>query len=819
MSLRQQANAVPHGEHFLKDKYGFIVGQSEAARLLRKLDWAAHALGETDAWPASLRSAVCLMVNTRIPMFILWGPAHVCLYNDAMGAALPAGRHPAALGQPGSGIWPDLWTSFGREVDAVLAGAEANWHEDQLMRVTIDGRVEERWWTWSLSPLYDERAASGVGGVMVICNDVTSQHSMTESLRAERTRLLELFQQAPGFLAVGYGEDMVFDLVNDAYLQLVGFRDLIGKPVRDALPELEGQGFFELLDQVYRSGQPFRGSALPIHLQREPDSPVELRYINFVYQPIRRADGSVIGILVEGHDVTEQQRTHDALRDAVSANQAIFDHSLDVICVFDDQGRFLDVSARASRVWGYAPQELAGRAFMDLVAPRDRARTRRAAASIMAGQPTAAFENYYLRKDGTEVPMQWSAVWEASQRRMYAVGRDLSERIKAEELLRQAQKMETIGQLTGGIAHDFNNLLTVIVGNCELLTERLASNPPQQELARMVLQAGERGAELTSRLLAFARRQALEPKILRPRDVIDGLHGLVRRALGENIELAIIHESASTAVSIDPTQFESAMLNVCINARDAMGDGGRLMIETASVVLDQDYADRHHDVEPGPYVLVAVSDTGHGMAREVLARAIDPFFTTKGLNKGTGLGLSMVYGFIKQSGGHMKIYSEPGHGTVVKLYLPVAQGELEFEPADNPAPPELRGTETILLVEDDAWVRAHASNVLRGLGYTVLEAGDGPEALTLARAHPDIALLFTDVIMPGGMNGPQLAAAMAPLLPGVPVLFTSGYTENAIVHHGRVDPGVNLLHKPYRPQKLGEKVRQALATRRSSAKE
>jgi CheY-like chemotaxis protein len=250
-----------------------------------------------------------------------------------------------------------------------------------------------------------------------------------------------------------------------------------------------------------------------------------------------------------------------------------------------------------------------------------------------------------------------------------------------------------------------------------------------------------------------------------------------------------------------------------------MDEGGRLMIETGNVVLGQDYADRHLDVEPGPYVLVAVSDTGHGMSPEVLARAIDPFFTTKGLNKGTGLGLSMVYGFIKQSGGHMKIYSEPGHGTVVKLYLPVADGDLEFEPARTPSGSGLRGTETILLVEDDAWVRAHAASVLCELGYTVLEAGNGPDALTLARQHPEIDLLFTDVIMPGGMNGPALAAEIGGLLPGVPVLFTSGYTENAIVHHGRVDPGVNLLHKPYRPHKLGEKVRQILDAAKGAAKE
>ena len=803
----------------MKDKHGFIIGNSESARLLRGHDWSGHALGDPDTWPSSLRSSVCLMLNTRFPMFILWGPRHICIYNDAIGGSLLADRHPAALGQPGPAVWPELWPAFADAVDSVMAGGEATWHDEELIPVSVNGRIENRWWTWSMSPIHDDRAPSGVGGVMVVGSDVTRQHLVAESLKAERARLLELFQQAPGFIAVGYGDDMIFHLVNDAYLQLVGFRDLVGKPVREALPELEGQGFFELLDQVYRSGEPFRGEAVPIQLQREPESPVELRYINFVYQPIRQADGTVIGIFVEGHDVTEQQRIQNALRAALSANEAIFEHSLDVICVIDEQGRFVEVSAAARQVWGYPPQDLVGRRVMELVAPRDQARTERATASIMSGQPVAAFENRCLRQDGTEAPMQWSAVWVADQRRIYAVARDLSERLKSEELLRQAQKMETIGQLTGGVAHDFNNLLTVIIGNSAVLTERLAGSPPLLELAEMVLQAGERGADLTARLLAFARRQALEPKVLRPRDVIDGIYGLVRRALGENVDITVIHEPDSAKVSIDPGQFEAAMLNICINARDAMADGGRLMIETGNVVLGQDYADRHLDVEPGPYVLVAISDTGHGMSPEVLARAIDPFFTTKGLNKGTGLGLSMVYGFIKQSGGHMKIYSEPGHGTVVKLYLPAADGDLEFEPVSTPAASDLRGAETILLVEDDAWVRAHAASVLCELGYTVLEAASGPDALKVAREHTQIDLLFTDVIMPGGMNGPQLAAEIGALFPGVPVLFTSGYTENAIVHHGRVDPGVNLLHKPYRPQKLGEKVRQVLDAAKGAAKE
>jgi PAS domain S-box-containing protein len=387
---------------------------------------------------------------------------------------------------------------------------------------------------------------------------------------------------------------------------------------------------------------------------------------------------------------------------------------------------------------------------------------------------------------------------------------DVSERVDLEQRLAQSQKLESIGQLTGGIAHDFNNLLTVIIGNAEMLADELGADPRLAPFARLVLSAGERGAELVKRLLAFARRQALEPQMVHPDEVIDGMRDLLRRTLGENIELEFKKCSGLPVVSIDPGQLESALLNLCINARDAMPDGGRLMIETSDVILDEAYASQRADVVAGAYVQVAVSDTGAGMTPDVAARAFDPFFTTKAKGKGTGLGLSMVYGFTKQSGGHVAIYSEAGIGTVVKLYLPRIDAPV---PATMPVPVASNGGgggETILLVEDDELVRTHAGQLLRQLGYRVLSASGGPEALDILRANPDIDLLFTDVIMPGGMNGPQLAEAAHRERPRLPVLYTSGYTENAIVHHGRVDPGVNLLHKPYRRETLAAKIRAAL---------
>jgi len=377
--------------------------------------------------------------------------------------------------------------------------------------------------------------------------------------------------------------------------------------------------------------------------------------------------------------------------------------------------------------------------------------------------------------------------------------------------LQQSQRLEAVGQLTGGVAHDFNNLLTVVMGNAELLAEQSEDRPQQRMLAEMIVQAAQRGAALTQQLLAFARKQALSPKPLDVNQLIAGMDSMLRRSLGEHIEIELIRAAGLWPAMVDQGQLENALLNLCLNARDAMLGGGRLTIETANTVLDQTYADSRLDVKPGQYVMLAVSDTGGGIAPEHLEQVFQPFFTTKEKGKGTGLGLAMVYGFVKQSTGHVNIYSEQGHGTVVKLYLPRALGA-------SPAAPELvdrvmpaGGKETVLVVEDDEMVRRYACQQLRSMGYRVIEVDNGTGALALIEQHPDIDLLFTDVVMPGGMNGRALADAARKLRPALRVLYTSGYTENAIVHHGRLDPGVQLLAKPYRLVDLARAIRSALA--------
>ena len=391
-------------------------------------------------------------------------------------------------------------------------------------------------------------------------------------------------------------------------------------------------------------------------------------------------------------------------------------------------------------------------------------------------------------------------------------GREVEEarkKLEDEQRLRQTQKMEAVGHLTGGIAHDFNNILTVIIGMAEVLSEDLAGNPASIASVRMIADAAQRGAEVTRHLLAFSRQQPLQPREADLNELVEDTVKLLRPTLGEQVEIQLALEDGAWSALVDPSHLTTALLNLAFNARDAMAEGGKVTLETSNVYLDEAYAAANVDVRPGEYVMVAVSDTGSGIPEAIRDKVFEPFFTTKETGKGTGLGLSMVYGFVKQSNGHIKIYSEEGHGTSIKLYLPRAiEKSKGHEP---PAVGELGGGgETILVVEDDPLVRQYASAQLAHLGYRAILTANGPEALTEIRKGISFDLLFTDVIMPGGMNGRQLADVVRALRPDVRVLFSSGYTEDAIFHHGRLDPGVLLLPKPYRRSDLARMIRLAL---------
>ncbi|MGD0893192.1 MAG: ATP-binding protein, partial [Terracidiphilus sp.] len=391
--------------------------------------------------------------------------------------------------------------------------------------------------------------------------------------------------------------------------------------------------------------------------------------------------------------------------------------------------------------------------------------------------------------------------------------RDITERRQLEAQFRQAQKMEAIGQLTGGIAHDFNNLLTVMLGCSEFIAEDVKDNARLVKMAQMVIGAAKRGAELTHRMLAFARRQTLQPRPVDINQLLAGMENFLRRTLSADIELHLIQSHTECEATIDPAQLENALLNLCVNARDAMPNGGKLTIEASSTALDADYAGQNADVTAGEYVLLAVSDTGCGISQQNLGRVFDPFFTTKEVGKGTGLGLSMVYGFVKQSQGHVKIYSEVGRGTSVKLYLP--KSSVKGEPAipDPISIADLRGYETILLVEDNDPVREFAKLQLTSLGYLVLEAANGSTALAMLKEHREVNLLFTDIVMPGGLNGRELARKACRINPTLKVLYCSGYAENATVHQGLLEKDMQLLNKPYTRLDLAKKIRGVLAER------
>jgi signal transduction histidine kinase/DNA-binding response OmpR family regulator/GAF domain-containing protein len=551
--------------------------------------------------------------------------------------------------------------------------------------------------------------------------------SEVELRTAERDRMRDLFQQAPSFMCILSGPDHKFELVNDAYLQLVGHRQLVGLSVRDALPDLAGQGFFELLDGVFKSGTPYIGRYVPVSLRREGNKGPDERFVNLIYQPIFDANGTVTGIFVDGFDVTHQKRAEDQLHS--------INHTLE---------------------------------------QRVEQRTQELRIALLD-----------LEKETTE-------------------------RETAQIALRQAQKMEALGNLTGGVAHDFNNLLQVVSGNLQLLSKDVDGNTRAEQRLQNALAGVTRGAKLASQLLAFGRRQPLEPKVVNVRKLIQNMDDMLRRALGEEIELETVVSGGLWNTLIDPSQLENAILNLAINARDAMDGRGRLTIETANSVLDDDYARAHEDVSPGQYVLVAVTDTGSGIPPEIIEHVLEPFFSTKTDGKGSGLGLSMVYGFLKQSGGHLKIYTEVDHGTTMKLYMPRTT-QAEDSLTDANAVPVTGGTETVLVVEDDDGVRDTSVALLTDLGYRVLKAHDAQSAFAIVNSGVQVDLLFTDVVMPGPMRSTELARKAKAQFPAMAVLFTSGYTENSIVHGGRLDAGVELLSKPYTREALARKVRHVLS--------
>jgi PAS domain S-box-containing protein len=526
--------------------------------------------------------------------------------------------------------------------------------------------------------------------------------------------------------------------------------------------------------------------------------------------------GSIfVGII---HDLTERERTERALRESAARLRAVVDTAVDGVILIDGRGNVLMFNPACEKLFRYTAGEVIGRNVKVLMP------------ASYSAEHDGYIKNYRetghreiigigrevtgQRKDGTTFPMDLS-VGEAKQEGesiFVGIIHDLTDRKRTEEQLVQAQKMETVGQLSGGIAHDFNNLLTVIVGNAEFLGDQLKSREDLKRLAEDIGRAGERGAELTQRLLAFSRRQTLRPIAIDCNELLGSVHKLLSRTLREDIEINTAFETGLHPAYADPGQLESAILNLSLNAQDAMTSGGRLSIATANASLDGQYQSLHPEVRPGEYVLIAITDNGEGMPKAVLDKVFEPFFTTKEVGKGSGLGLSMVYGFVKQSNGHVSIYSEPGLGTTVRMYLPAVMSKALEKPTprrvDHDDVPS--GREAVLVVEDDPFVRSHAIRSLESLGYRVTAAVDGNDALQKLGTDIHIDVLFTDIVMPGGFNGWELAEHARRTRPDLRVLLTSGYALETLTSHKRVRDCDAILTKPYRKVELARRLREVL---------
>ncbi|WP_176053193.1 hybrid sensor histidine kinase/response regulator [Paraburkholderia caribensis] len=536
------------------------------------------------------------------------------------------------------------------------------------------------------------------------------------------------------------------------------------------------------------------------------------------------ADGNStpLGFAKLVRDESEKRNAHEAVIESERRFRLLVDGVSDyAIFMLSPDGHVTNWNNGARRIKGYAAQEVIGSHFSRFYTPEDAAAgLPQRALETAAREGRFESEGWRVRRDGTRFVAHVivDAIRDDSGTLLgfAKITRDVTEKREADKLLEatkaalfQAQKMEAIGKLTGGVAHDFNNVLQVLRGNLELLQSRSPRDQWTMERLGNAIEAVERGATLASQLLAFGRRQALRPEPVNLGAMVRSTDDLLRRALGETIEVETVVSGGLWNAFVDAHQLENVLLNLAINARDAMPDGGKLTLELANAMLDDNYVRSLTDVPAGQYVMLGVTDTGCGMSADVLEKAFDPFFTTKAEGQGTGLGLSMAYGFVKQSGGHIRIYSEPGHGTTVRIYLPRTSAEAR-DPVTRLNAPALGGNETVLVVEDDKKVQATVIAMLADLGYSVLKADNADQAIAVLSSGVHIDLLFTDVVMPGTLKSPEMAREAVQLQPHLRVLFTSGYTQNAIVHGGRLDPGVELLSKPYSREELAYKVRQVL---------
>ncbi|WP_434730740.1 PAS domain-containing protein [Xanthomonas arboricola pv. pruni] len=942
----------------------FPYGDSAMAQAVRAYDWAATPLGPTTQWPSPLRNAVSLMLSSPESMYVVWGDALTFFYNDAYTPILGP-RQPHALGAPLQELWADAWEAVRAPIEAAFAG-RASRFEEVPIGMNRYGTPEDTWWTFSFSPIYLDDGR--VGGAFCVTNEVTDRKVAQNRLADEHERLIRLFEQAPMFMAFLSGPQHRVEFANPCYSRLIGHRDVIGKPLAEALPDLVEQGHLHRLDEVYQSGRAYAANALAYNVQAEPGGRVERRLLDLVYQPIAGADGTVSGIFVQGLDITDRIGLERAVREAEVRNRQILDSVMDYAIIATDlHGLVTSWNEGAQRILGWSEAEMLGQTLERTFTPEDVERRQILIEAAALESGSGMDERWHVRKSGQrfwangslmvlrdetgaaigfvkvlrdrtaerlasealrESERRLDALVRASSQSIFSASADwrelrqlvgegalsdalsaslnwqqemvhpddrarlaeaiahsivnktgldveyrvldadqrvgwtlmraiplldereqivewfgtaaditdkrlaeqqlrqltetLEERVRersaalllAEEKLRQSQKMEAVGQLTGGLAHDFNNLLTAISVGLELLQTRIEQGKYDrlERYVEMAQSSAARATALTQRLLAFSRRQTLAPTALEVQALVQGMHDIIARTLGPSIALQLRPAAAPWKVLVDAPQLENALLNLCINARDAMPDGGELTIAVANRVLDAGAA-QQLDLPIGEYVCLSVQDTGTGMSADVMSKVFEPFFTTKPIGQGTGLGLSMIYGFTRQSGGHVRIDSEVGVGTTMALYLPRFDGVLAQDEAVPATEQPLRSTApscTVLLVEDETAIRVLMSEVLSEAGYRVIETAEGNAAVERLRSQETIDLLVTDVGLTGGLNGRQVADAGRQYRPTLPVLFVTGYAATAAVGAGQLEEGMEVLTKPFLAVDLERRVAQLL---------
>lgn len=928
----------------------FLSGEGEMAGLLQAHDWSRSPLGEPATWPATLRAMLRVALSTRHPVFIFWGPRYLCFYNDAYRAFLGPEKHPAMLGGEAQVFWSETWPIIAPQLGQVMGGGRSTWHENQLVPYMRNGKLQDAYWTYSFAPIDDENAPNGIGGVLVLCTETTAQVMSARNLALERDRFNQLFEQAPSFMTMLRGPRHVVEMVNPGYTRLIGNRQVLGLPIEEALPEAAAQGYVQLLDEVYASGKAYSASGAKYEMAAEPPGRSVTRYLDFVYQPILEANGSVSGIFVEGVDVTERRTaelalalSEEQLRLATEAGdiglwdvdlvndrlywptrvKAMFGISADVPVsmadfydglhpedrpgtsaafaesldptkrsiydvefrtigkedgkqryvaargrgIFDPDGRCvraigtaIDITRRKKieadlkelnatlerrvaeslaernvlasivegttafvqvvdldyrwlainrasarefeRIYGYLPK--VGQCMLQVLAdyPQHVEAVKAVWSRALAGEEfTEIGEFGDPGRERRHYEMRFNTLRDAAGKQLgaYQFVYDVTEQVlaqqrlaQAEFALQQARKMEAIGQLTGGVAHDFNNLLQAVRGNLELIQRKPHEADRVRLLAERGIDATRRGAKLTAQLLTFSREQSPELQPVSLARLLRDMEHLLRTALGPTHRLTIELEPGELSVIADKTQLEMAILNLTVNARDAMEEAGELTLVGKTVSVSDDLI-----LAAGEYVELTVADTGPGMPAEVRTRAFDPFFTTKPVGKGSGLGLSQVYGMAHRARGAARIESRLGEGTsVVLLMRRSAEQEFDSGPAPLASGDKRRDASRtkVLVVDDDDDVRRILVDALASLGYQVIEARGGREGLDmLENSEPDA--IVVDFAMPD-INGAEVAREARALYPAMPVLMVSGFSDSEAIE-AALGTSIPLLRKPF----------------------